>query len=57
MTLIAQISDLHVQTAGAMAYGVVNTNSLVETAIAHLNQLSPQPFASSDLSPLGGYYR
>ncbi|MEM9214383.1 MAG: phosphodiesterase [Cyanobacteria bacterium P01_F01_bin.150] len=56
MTLIAQISDLHVQTPGALAYGVVDTNSLVETAIAHLNQLSPQPdlvVATGDLVQKG----
>jgi len=53
---IAQISDLHVQTPGTLAYGVVDTNSLVETAIAHLNQLSPQPdvvVASGDLVQQG----
>lgn len=43
MTLIAQISDLHVQAAGALAYGVVDTNALVKAAIAHLNQLAPSP--------------
>lgn len=43
MTLIVQISDLHVQTPGTLAYGVVDTNPLVKMAIAHINQLTPQP--------------
>lgn len=54
MTLIAQISDLHVQAA--LAYGVVDTNSLVKAAIAHLNQLNPQPdlvVATGDLVQQG----
>ncbi|NEP54658.1 MAG: phosphodiesterase [Moorea sp. SIO3C2] len=52
MTLIAQISDLHVQAPGQLAYGVVDTNPLVVAAIAHLNQLSVLPdviVASGDL--------
>lgn len=56
MTLIAQISDLHVQSAGTLAYGVVDTNSLVQVAIAHLNRLSPQPHlvvATGDLVQQG----
>ncbi|MBD2231646.1 phosphodiesterase [Phormidium tenue] len=56
MTLIAQISDLHGQSAGALAYGVVDTNSLVQAAIAHLNQLNPQPdlvVATGDLVQQG----
>lgn len=56
MTLIAQISDLHVQAAGALAYGVVDTNALVKAAIAHLNQLAPQPdlvVATGDLVQQG----
>ena len=32
MTLIAQISDLHVQVPGDRAYGVVDTNPLVINA-------------------------
>ena len=41
--IIAQITDLHVQADGDRAYGVVDTNPLVERAIAHLNTLNPQP--------------
>lgn len=52
MTIIAQISDLHVQQPGKLAYGVVDTNSLVAEAIARLSRLNPQPdvvVASGDL--------
>lgn len=56
MTLIAQISDLHVQTPGRLAYGVVDTNPLVAEAIACLSRLNPQPdvvVASGDLIQAG----
>lgn len=56
MTLIAQISDLHVQSADVLAYGVVDTNSLVQAALAHLNRLNPQPdlvVATGDLVQQG----
>lgn len=43
MTIIAQISDLHVQIPGKLAYGVVDTNTLVTEAIGHLSKLTPQP--------------
>ena len=52
MTLIAQISDLHVQLPDKLAYGVVDTNPLVAEAIAQLSRLTPQPdlvVASGDL--------
>ncbi|MEM9809469.1 MAG: phosphodiesterase, partial [Cyanobacteria bacterium P01_D01_bin.56] len=52
MTTIAQISDLHVQTPGQLAYGVVDTNTLVADAIAQLSRLNPAPdvvVASGDL--------
>jgi 3',5'-cyclic-AMP phosphodiesterase len=39
--LIAHVSDLHVLAAGELAYGVVDTYPMVERAIAHLTQLSP----------------
>lgn len=56
MTLIAQISDLHVQVPGDRAYGVVDTNPLVINAINHLNSLDPQPnlvIATGDLTHRG----
>jgi 3',5'-cyclic-AMP phosphodiesterase len=39
--LIAHISDLHVLAAGELAYGVVDTYPLVERAIAHIANVSP----------------
>ena len=41
--IIAQISDLHVKRAGERAYGVVDTNGLVERAVAYLNQQRSRP--------------
>ncbi|MBT9314682.1 phosphodiesterase [Leptothoe spongobia] len=52
MTIIAQISDLHVQVSGKLVYGVVDTTPLVAEAIAHLSRLKQQPdivIASGDL--------
>ena len=39
--LLAHLSDLHVLEPGKLAYGVVDTTPMVESAIAHLNALSP----------------
>lgn len=50
--LIAQITDLHIQPKGDLAYGLVDTNQLLATAVAHLNRLRPQPdvvIATGDL--------
>lgn len=41
--IIAQISDLHVQPAGDKAYGIVDTNRYLQTAVEQLNRLQPQP--------------
>ncbi len=41
--LLAQISDLHVMTEGQVAYGRVDTATLLKRAIDHLNRLDPQP--------------
>jgi 3',5'-cyclic AMP phosphodiesterase CpdA len=41
--IIAQISDLHVQPAGAKAYGIVDTNQFLRAAVQQLNRLRPQP--------------
>ena len=52
MTLIAQISDLHVYSPDKLAYGIVDTNPLVAKAIKQLSRLTPQPdavVASGDL--------
>ena len=39
--LLAHISDLHVMVEGELAYGIVDTGPMVERAIAHLKQRSP----------------
>ncbi|MEM8505725.1 MAG: metallophosphoesterase [Cyanobacteria bacterium P01_D01_bin.1] len=39
--LLAHISDLHVMVPGDLAYGVVDTEPMVERAIAHLATHSP----------------
>jgi 3',5'-cyclic AMP phosphodiesterase CpdA len=41
--LIAQLSDLHVQPYGVLAYGVVDTNPFVERAFKTVAVLDPKP--------------
>ncbi len=41
--IIAQITDLHVVAPGQRLAGVVDTNSMAEAAISHLNGLVPRP--------------
>ena len=41
--LIAQISDLHITTPGALAYDRVDTAAALTRAIDTLNQMSPRP--------------
>jgi 3',5'-cyclic AMP phosphodiesterase CpdA len=41
--LIAQISDLHIKSLGALAYGRVDTARALERCVATLNQFSPKP--------------
>ena len=55
--LIAQLSDLHVMPHGELAYGVVDTNPLVERAFQAVAALQPAPDAvilSGDLVDGGG---
>ncbi len=40
---IAQISDLHIKSPGALAYGRVDTAKALERCIAALNELRPRP--------------
>src|SRR5207302_7981787 len=40
---IAQISDLHIKRAGAMAYGRVDTAKALERCVAALNEFAPAP--------------
>ncbi|WP_407520857.1 phosphodiesterase [Methylobacterium oryzisoli] len=54
--LIAQISDLHVRPAGALAYGVSETNLSTEHAIHALLRLDPAPdcvLVTGDLTDCG----
>jgi 3',5'-cyclic-AMP phosphodiesterase len=54
--LIAQISDLHIQTDGKFAYGKVDTVAYLTQAVAVLNALDPQPdivLATGDLVERG----
>lgn len=41
--IIAQITDLHILPKGKLAYGRVDTASMLRAAIAHLNRLHPAP--------------
>jgi 3',5'-cyclic AMP phosphodiesterase CpdA len=41
--LIAQISDPHIKSPGALAYGRVDTARALERCVATLNQFSPKP--------------
>ena len=54
--LIAQISDLHVRPAGALAYGVSETNLSTEHAVHALLRLDPAPdcvLVTGDLTDCG----
>jgi Icc protein len=54
--LIAQLSDLHVQPQGVLAYGVVDTNPFVERAFKAVAALDPRPdivILSGDLTDRG----
>jgi Icc protein len=41
--LIAQISDLHIKSPGALAYGRVDTAKALERCVAALNAFEPAP--------------
>ena len=41
--LLAQISDLHVMPKGELAYGRVDTASMLRNAIEQLNRLGAEP--------------
>jgi 3',5'-cyclic AMP phosphodiesterase CpdA len=54
--LIAQITDLHIKPERRLAYRRVDTASMLEAAIAHLNALDPRPdvvLATGDLVDAG----
>jgi len=54
--LLAHISDLHVMPKGELAYGRVDSATMLRNAVAHLNRLTPRPDAvliSGDLATHG----
>src|SRR5215813_4630989 len=54
--LIAQITDMHVRPRGRIAYDRVDTNAMLETAVATLEGLSRKPdlvIATGDLADCG----
>ena len=54
--LIAQITDLHVRPRGKLAYRRVDTNAMLEAAVAELQRLPQQPdvvLATGDLTDCG----
>lgn len=54
--LIAQITDLHVRPRGRIAYGVVDTNAMLEAAVAELMGMDRRPdvvLATGDLADCG----
>ena len=54
--LIAQITDMHVRPKGRIAYGRVDTNAMLEAAVATLEGLARKPdlvIASGDLTDCG----
>lgn len=56
MTLLAQITDLHIREPGRLAYGRLDTAPYLAEAVAHLDRLPQQPDAvvlTGDLSDFG----
>jgi 3',5'-cyclic AMP phosphodiesterase CpdA len=54
--LIAQITDMHVRPSGRIAYGRVDTNAMLEAAVATLEDLPRKPdlvIATGDLADCG----
>ena len=54
--MIAQITDTHVRPRGKIAYGRVDTNAMLEAAVAKLEDLPRKPdlvIASGDLTDCG----
>lgn len=45
MTLLLQLSDLHIKAGRRPAYGIVDTAAMLERAVAHLAGLRPRPDA------------
>src|SRR6516225_8082935 len=56
MTLIAQITDMHIRPSGKKAYGVVDTESMLRAAVASVEALNRKPdavLATGDLTDCG----
>lgn len=56
MTLIAQITDMHIRPSGKKAYGVVDTEAMLRAAVSSLLAETRQPdlvIASGDLTDCG----
>ena len=56
MTLIAQITDMHIRPSGKKAYGVVDTEAMLRAAVASIAAQPRQPdavIASGDLTDCG----
>src|SRR5947199_9413635 len=56
MTLIAQITDMHIRPSGKKAYGVVDTEAMLRAALASIAAQPRQPdpvMASGDLTDCG----
>jgi 3',5'-cyclic-AMP phosphodiesterase len=54
--IIAQITDLHVRPHGLRASGIVETNAMLDAAVANIAALSPRPdvvLATGDLTDCG----
>src|SRR5258708_30554427 len=54
--MIAQITDMHIRPRGKIAYGRVDTNAMLEAAVATLEALPRKPdlvIASGDLTDCG----
>jgi 3',5'-cyclic-AMP phosphodiesterase len=50
--IVAQISDRHVRPVGELYKGLIDSNTMLSAAVAHLNALDPRPqlvFVSGDL--------
>ena len=54
--MIAQITDLHIRPRGKIAYGRVDTNAMLEAAVATIEALPRKPdlvIATGDLTDCG----